>query len=191
MLGRVTAPSPLTVWARRAFTSVLFTTWDPSAFGVFDKNVEKRTVNIPTTHCRRSCDLRSKPHSELSSAAGAEASSWLRGQDSNPVLLVQSQVWFPFHHLAWGLDGEIRTPSLRLPTPARFQVALRPVGTDGGIGISSSSASARLDSQTLPTICSARSVVLKSFLAFVRLCRRPAPCEHDSQLVGLPVPVTM
>ena len=30
-----------------------------------------------------------------------------------------------------GLDGEIRTPNLRLPTPARFQVALRPVGTHG------------------------------------------------------------
>ena len=31
-----------------------------------------------------------------------------------------------------GLDGEIRTPNLRLPTPARGQVALRPGGTDGG-----------------------------------------------------------
>ena len=47
---------------------------------------------------------------------------WLRGQGSNLDLLVQSQVWFRFHHLASGLDGEIRTPNLRLPKPARFQL---------------------------------------------------------------------
>ena len=44
-------------------------------------------------------------------ATAAEASSSLRGQDSNPVLLVQSQVWFPFHHPAW-----VWTERFELPT---------------------------------------------------------------------------
>ena len=48
-----------------------------------------------------------------------------------------------------------------------------------------------VDSHTLPAICSARSAVVKSFLAWVRLCRRPAPCEHDIQLAGVALAGTM
>jgi hypothetical protein len=51
------------------------------------------------------------PRAGRRSAATAEASSWLRGQDSNPVLLVQSQAWFPFHYLAW-----VWTERFELPT---------------------------------------------------------------------------
>src|SRR4051812_2433591 len=59
--------------------------------------------------------------------------AWLRGEGSNPVLLVQGQVWFPFHHLA-----SVWTGGFEPPTPG-FQgrcapVAPRPaVRTDGGI----------------------------------------------------------
>ena len=33
--------------------------------------------------------------------------------------------------------------------------------------------------------------VVNSFFAWVRECRRPAPCEHDVQLSGSPLPATM
>ena len=59
---------------------------------------------------------------------------WLRGHGSNPDLLVQSQAWYQFHHLAW-----VWTGGLEPPTPGFRSrcapVAPRPgwLGTDGRI----------------------------------------------------------
>ena len=50
---------------------------------------------------------------------------WLRGQGSNPELLLQSQAWYLFHHLAsivvWTERLELSNP--RLPTPVRSHCA--------------------------------------------------------------------
>ena len=55
---------------------------------------------------------------------------WLRGQGSNPVLLVQSQAWCQFHHLA-----SVWTGGLEPPTPGSRSrcapIAPHPGGTDG------------------------------------------------------------
>ena len=58
---------------------------------------------------------------------------WLRGQDSNPDFLVQSQAWCRLHYLAW-----VWMERLELPTPGSqgrcAPIAPHPVaGTDGRI----------------------------------------------------------
>ncbi len=57
---------------------------------------------------------------------------WLRGHGSNADLLVQSQAWYQFHHLA-----SVWTGGLEPPTPGSRSrcapVAPRPGGTDGRI----------------------------------------------------------
>ena len=47
-------------------------------------------------------------------------------------LLVQSQAWYRFHHLASGLDGETRTPNPRSPEAGALPLRHVQVGTDGG-----------------------------------------------------------
>ena len=62
---------------------------------------------------------------------------WLRGQGSNPELLLQRQAWYQFHHLA-RVDRSVWTERFELPTSdfrsRRAPVAPRPgvVRTDGG-----------------------------------------------------------
>ena len=93
-----------------------------------------RTRNL---RVRRNPRLRNRPTSNFKEHDNCRGIVWLRGQGSNPVLLIQSQVWFHFHHLALGLDGEIRTPIPRLPKPVRCRCATSRcscvVRTDGGI----------------------------------------------------------
>jgi hypothetical protein len=52
-----------------------------------------------------------------------EAHRELRGHGSNADLLVQSQAWYQFHHLALRLDGRARTSNPRLPKPVRSRCA--------------------------------------------------------------------
>ena len=97
-----------------------------------------RTRNL---RMRRNPRLRSRPTSNFKEHDNCRGIVWLRGQGSNLDLLFQRQAWFRFHHLArvWlavrvcaGLDGEIRTPNLRFPIPARSRCATSS-RTDGGI----------------------------------------------------------
>ena len=71
-----------------------------------------RTRNL-SIRSRRNPRLRIRPTQnvkEQNSRIGIVG--WLRGHGSNADLLVQSQAWYQFHHLAW-----VWTERLELPTP--------------------------------------------------------------------------
>ena len=52
---------------------------------------------------RRNPHLRNRPTLELSRSGQLQSIEWLRGQGSNPDLLLQRQAWYQFHHLALGV----------------------------------------------------------------------------------------
>jgi hypothetical protein len=96
----------------------------------------RRDSNPQPLEPRRNPHLRSRPTSNCQGADNRRGIEWLRGQASNPDLLLQRQAWYQFHHLALSASGR-RDSNSQPPAPEAGALPLRHVQglacrTDGG-----------------------------------------------------------